>query len=358
MSDLASFLEEEIAAGSFPAGSALVGSSERVLAAALAGNASVAPEPEPDPLLPETLFDLASLTKPLVSGALAHAAVRAGLDLASPPGRFFPGWKKTRYDGITLEHLLTHTAGLPAWFPLYARGEGVAAYRLTLAELEPAALAGSEVLYSDIGMLVFGEVLETFFAAPIDRSFAEHVVTASETSPCARYLPAAAAGCAATEEGDATERWMTAVLGLSYPWFRTGVVRGEVHDVNAFRRGGVSAHAGLFGTAEDVWRLARPWLDPARREFTADRTPGLAEARGIAWQGARGARSLSESGEPPARISERAFGHTGFTGTSVWIDPENDRIYVLLTNRVHPRAEGDFNAVRRRFHARAAAGEW
>ena len=363
MSDLGSFLEEEIAAGSFPAGSALVGSSERVLAAAFAGNASVLPGPEPDPLLPETLFDLASLTKPLVSGALAHAAVQAGLDLASPPGRFFPGWKKTRYDGITLEHLLTHTAGLPAWFPLYARGEGVAAYRRTLAELEPAALAGTEVLYSDIGMLVFGEVLETFFAASIDRSFEDHVVaTASGTSigtgMGARYLPAAAAGCAATEEGDATERRMTADLGLSYPRFRTGVVRGEVHDGNAFRRGGVSAHAGLFGTAEDVWRLARPWLDPARREFTADRTPGLAEARGIAWQGARGARSLSESGEPPARISQRAFGHTGFTGTSVWIDPENDRIYVLLTNRVHPRAEGDFNAVRRRFHARAAAGEW
>jgi CubicO group peptidase (beta-lactamase class C family) len=356
LSDLSSFLEEEIAAGSFPGGSALVGSSERVLAASFAGNASVVPEP--DPLLAGTLFDLASLTKPLVSGALAHAAVGAELDLASPPGRFFPGWKKTRYDGITLEHLLTHTAGLPAWFPLYARGEGVAAYRRTLAEMEPCALAGSEVLYSDLGMLVFGEVLEAFFAAPIDRSFAEHVVPVSGTSTGACYLPAVAANCAATEEGDATERRMAADLGLSYPRFRTGVVRGEVHDGNAFRRGGVSAHAGLFATAEDVWQLARPWLDPARRDFTRDRTPGLAEARGIAWQGARGARSLSESGDLPPRISERAFGHTGFTGTSVWIDPENDRIYLLLTNRVHPRAEGDFNAVRRRFHARVAAGEW
>jgi CubicO group peptidase (beta-lactamase class C family) len=354
LNDLASFLEEEIAAGSFPAGSALVGSSEEVLAAASAGNASLVPEP--DALAPDTLFDLASLTKPLVSGALAHAAVAAGLDLASPPGRFLPGWKKTRFDGITVEHLLTHTSGLPAWFPLYARGEGVASYRRTLGELEPAALAGSEVVYSDLGILVFGEVLETFFAAPVDRSFAELVARDSGTN--ARYLPDPRAGCAATEEGDATERRMTAELGLTYPRFRTGVVRGEVHDGNALRRGGVSAHAGLFGTAEDVWLLARPWLDPGRRDFVADRTPGLAEARAIAWQGARGARSLSESGEPPGRISERAFGHTGFTGTSLWIDPANDRIYILLTNRVHPRAEGDFNAVRRRFHARVGNAEW
>ncbi|MDQ6891945.1 MAG: beta-lactamase family protein [Acidobacteriota bacterium] len=353
MTELASFLEEEIAAGSFPGGSALVGSSDSVLAAASAGHAALVPAPSP--LGSETLFDLASLTKPLAAGALAHAAMEAGLDLASPPGRFFPAWKKTRFDGITLESLLTHTAGLPAWFPLYVRGEGVAMYRRTLSEIEPVALPGSTVLYSDLGLLVFGEVLETFFSSPVDRSYDEIVA-----APCgskALYLPNAATTSAATEEGDATERKMTAELGLSYPRFRTGVVRGEVHDGNALRRGGVSAHAGLFGTAEDVWRLSRPWLAPDRRDLVRDRTPGLAEARGIVWQGARGARSLSESVELPGRISERAFGHTGFTGTSVWLDPEIDRIYVLLTNRVHPRAEGDFNAVRRRFHALVAAGE-
>jgi serine-type D-Ala-D-Ala carboxypeptidase len=354
LTGLESFLEEEIAAGSFPSGSVLVGSSESVLAAASAGRAAVVPEPSP--LQADTLFDLASLTKPLAAGALAHAAMEAGLDLASPPGRFFPAWKKTRYDGITVEHLLTHTAGLPAWFPLYARGEGVVAYRRTLGEIEPVALPGSAVLYSDLGILVFGEVLETFFSAPIDRSWGDLVAAPSGSR--ARYLPALGTDCAATEEGDATERAMTADLGLSYPRFRTGVVRGEVHDGNALRRGGVSAHAGLFGTAEDVWRLARSWIAPERRELVRDRTPGLAEARGIAWQGARGARSLSESGEVPERISKRAFGHTGFTGTSVWIDPDSDRVYVLLTNRVHPRAEGDFNAVRRRFHALVAGREW
>ncbi len=345
MTPLEQFLEEEVAAGSFPGGAALVGTSDGVLDTARFGSAAL--EPERSPLAEESLFDLASLTKPLLAGALAFAAVGEGLDLAAPPGRFFSGWKRTRFDGVTLEMLLTHTSGLPAWFPLYARGEGVAAYRRTLAELEPEIPPGSAVVYSDLGMIVFGEVLEAFFSAPVDRSFADLV--AAPAGSAARFLPPSAPACAATEKGEETERRMSAEIGISYPRFRTGVVRGEVHDGNAFRRGGVSAHAGLFGTPTDVWRLARPWLDPARADFVRDRTGSLSEARGLAWQGARGARSI-----PEGALSPDAFGHTGFTGTSLWIDPDADRILVLLTNRVHPRVEGDFNEVRRRFHSRVA----
>jgi serine-type D-Ala-D-Ala carboxypeptidase len=342
VSPLEEFLEEEIAAGSFPGGSALVGSRETVLAQARAGRASVLPRESA--LEPGTLFDLASLTKPLAAGALAFEACREGLDLASAPGRFLPEWKKTRFDGVTIEMLLTHTSGLAAWFPLYTRGEGAPAYRRALGELEPEEPPGSGVRYSDLGFLVLAEVLETFFAARIDRVFAD--VVALPAGSAARFLPKDPGACAATEEADETERAMTAALGLAYAHFRTEVVRGEVHDGNAFRRGGVSAHAGLFGTAEDVWKLARPWLDPARADFTRDRTPTLSEARGLGWQGSRGAGSVS--GEA---LSEGAFGHTGFTGTSVWLDSERERIFILLTNRIHPRAaKADFNEVRRRFH--------
>ncbi|MEP6769508.1 MAG: serine hydrolase domain-containing protein [Acidobacteriota bacterium] len=345
---LPDILEEEIAAGSFPGGAALVGNAERIVAHAHGGRAAVAPDEAP--LDGATLFDLASLTKPLATGGLALAAQSEGLDLGSSPGRFLPPFKKTRYDGITLEMLLLHTSGLPAWFPLYVRGEGAAAYRRTLGGIEPEALPGAAVVYSDLGILVMGDVLEVFFGAPWDPLFTDLVAIPAGTG--ARYLPAEPARCAATEQDDATERNMTAALGLSYAHFRTGVVRGEVHDGNSFRRGGVAAHAGLFGTAEDVWRLARPWLDPGRRELTRDRTPELAEARGLAWQGARGARSIPED-----RFSPESFGHTGFTGTSVWIDPAREEITVLLTNRVHPRVEGDFNAVRRRFHERVLEEE-
>lgn len=343
MRDLEEFLAEEVEKGSFPGGVALVGDADSVSEIAAGGRAVV--EPETIPVSAETLFDLASLTKPLVCGALVVEALPA-LDLRSPPGRYLAEWKATRYDGITLESLLAHTSGLPAWYPVYTRGEGAQAYRRTLAEIAPVAKPGERVLYSDLNFLVLGDVLEAHFSAGLDASFAAVVAAGSGTG--ARYLPGRSPAVAATEKGDATERRMTSELGIAYPHFRTGVTWGEVHDGNALRRGGVAGNAGLFGTAEDVWRLARTWLGSARRDLTRDRTPELAEARGLAWQGKRGAGSAIPS------MPDSAFGHTGFTGTSVWIDPDSGQIAVLLTNRIHPEVRDlDFNAVRRRFHERA-----
>ncbi|MEP6471053.1 MAG: serine hydrolase domain-containing protein [Acidobacteriota bacterium] len=339
MTELEELLAREIDAGSFPGAVALVGTSEAVLEVAAAGRSVV--EPEEIPVTPATVYDLASLTKPLASGAVA--ASLSDLDLSSPPGRYLPEWKATRFDGITLESLLVHTSGLPAWYPVYARGEGAAAYRRTLATIEGETQPGERVIYSDLNFLLFGEVLEVHFSAPLDETFA--TLVAAPGASAARFLPGRSGSVAAAERGDATERRMAADQGISYPRFREGIVWGDVHDGNAYRRGGVAGNAGLFGAAADVWALARPWLDPARREWTRDRTPHLSEARGLAWQGRRGAGSAV-----PA-MSDRAFGHTGFTGTSVWIDPEADRIAVLLSNRIHPEVRAiDFNAVRKRFH--------
>ena len=341
MTPAAAFLDAEIARGSFPGGAALVGTSERILDASAAGNAAL--EPETIAVSSDTVWDLASLTKALCGGALTRAAVDAGLDLDRPPGYFFPAWKKTRFDGITLASLLNHTSGLPGWFPLYTRGEGARAYSRTLAELDPAAAPGSAVLYSDINFLLLGDILEAHFSRPLDGAFDDLI--AGPSGSAAGFLPGAAPPAAATEKGDEAERRMTAALGLSYPHFREGVVRGEVHDGNAFRRGGVAGNAGLFGSARDVWALARQWLLDFPAEFCGDTTPLFPEARGLSWQGARGA------GSAIPRMPRRCFGHTGFTGTSLWIDPEADRIAILLTNRIHPAVrEVDFNEVRRRFH--------
>lgn len=343
---LSGFLQREIEAGHFPGGAALVGTRDGILDAAVEGQAARLPSEAP--VEERTLFDLASLTKPLATGALFALS---GLDLQESPGKFFPAWKATRYAGVTVETLLTHTSGLPAWFPLYARGEGAAAYRRTLASLDLEAPAGSAVIYSDLNFLLLGDILELHYAAPLDRAFAELVASPADSS--ARFLPLDPGGTAATEEGDLTERKMAADLGLAYAHFRSGVVRGEVHDGNAFRRGGVAGNAGLFATAEDVWRLSRAWLDSSRSALTQDRTPDQPEARGLAWQGRRGAGSASEN------MSDRAFGHTGFTGTSVWTEPEKGRIAVLLTNRVHPKIlPGNFHEVRRRFHALVFDEAW
>jgi CubicO group peptidase (beta-lactamase class C family) len=335
------FLDEEIAADSFPGAVALVGSGSGVLEIAAAGHACL--EPERVAVTRETPFDLASLTKPLCAGALV-ALAGDGLPLDAAPGRYLPEWKQTRFDGILVEHLLTHTSGLPAWYPLYTRGEGAAAYRKTLVSMEPQARPGERVLYGDLNFLLLGEILETVLAAPLDRLFSDLVA-----GPCgshAGFLPSPGAGAAATEKGDRFERAMTEARGLSYARFRDAVVRGEVHDGNAFRRGGVAAHAGLFATAVDVYALARIWLEPDRVDAGTDRTPDLFEARGLAWQGRRGA------GSAIPEMSPRAFGHTGFTGTSLWIDPDQELVSVLLTNRIHPDVrEIPFNEVRQRFHA-------
>lgn len=343
MTPVEAFLAEEIAAGSFPGAVALVGTAERVLEVAAAGQASL--EPEREDVSPETLFDLASLTKPLCTGALA-ASAGAALPLDAAPGRFLDGWRKTRFDGITIGHLLTHTSGLAAWYPLYVRGEGAAAYRKTLSEMEPEAGPGERVIYSDLNSLVLGDILEEIFSARLDVTFESLVARPAGSG--ARYLPAPGTAVAATEKGDRFERVMTETRGLTYAHFRDGVVRGEVHDGNAYRRGGVAANAGIFATARDVWQLARQWLEPGRVDFGRDRTPELAEARGLAWQGRRGAGSAVDA------MSPRAFGHTGFTGTSVWIDPERELVSVLLTNRIHPEVrEIRFNEVRQKFHAAA-----
>ncbi|MFY9550531.1 MAG: serine hydrolase domain-containing protein [Thermoanaerobaculia bacterium] len=345
MSALAGFLEEEIAAGSFPGASALVATADEVLAEAIAGEACR--EPAGEPVTTETLFDLASLTKPLSTGALV-ATAGAALPLDAPPGRYLPEWKQTRYDGITLEHLLTHTSGLPAWLPLYTQGEGPAAYRRTLARIEPEEVPGRRVIYSDPNFLLLGDILERVLGGALDGLFSEAV--AKPAGSGARFLPEAGTPCAATEKGDRFERAMVAARGLSYAGFREGVVRGQVHDGNAFRRGGVAGQAGLFATARDVWLLARQWLAPERAAFGADRTEGLSEARGLAWQGRR------DAGSAIPEMSPDSFGHTGFTGTSVWIDPAREWVLVLLTNRIHPEVkEIPFNEVRQRFHRAAYA---
>ncbi|HEY2797622.1 MAG TPA: serine hydrolase domain-containing protein [Thermoanaerobaculia bacterium] len=351
MRSIRAFLEAEIAEGTFPGAAALVGTADAIVALEAAGSAAV--EPVRRDLTAETPFDLASLTKPLCVGAICREAARS-LPLDAAPGRFLPEWKKSRFEGITLERLLTHTSGLDAWYPLYARGEGAAAYRRTLAEMEPVSPPGERVLYSDLNSLLLTEILEIALAAPLDRVFDELVARPARSG--ARFLPDAHVLPAATEKGDRLERAMTEARGLSYARFRDGVVCGEVHDGNAFRRGGVSGNAGLFGTAEDVWRLARRWLEPDAVGWAQDRTGELSEARGLAWQGRRGA------GSAIPEMSPRSFGHTGFTGTSLWIDPGAadgggagepvGRVAILLTNRIHPVVrEIAFNEVRQRFHA-------
>jgi CubicO group peptidase (beta-lactamase class C family) len=353
-------VEEGIDRGFFAGAAALVLQEGNVLAEVYAGDARAEPETERTEASAETLWDLASLTKAIAGAPILLALAEARLlTLDDPLARFHDLYKKMKFEGVTLRRLLSHAAGLEPWFPCYVRGEGRAAYRATLAELDAAAPPGTAAVYSCLGYLLLADVAERALGSEVDAFFHQRIAEPLGLAADLLFAPGdedkkrAAGG----ERDDATERRMVEDRGLRYVGFRAGIVNGEVNDGNAYRRGaGVSLNAGLFGTARAAAAAGRAWLERDARFLTeasieealADATPGLAEARGLGWQLA------TTKGSPGEVLSPRAFGHTGFTGASLFVDPESRRVFVLLTNRLHPDARTvDMNAFRRRFHEAA-----
>jgi CubicO group peptidase (beta-lactamase class C family) len=344
----------------FPGASWLLGDARQVLFEGAVGNATV--EPRPLPASVETLYDLASLTKPLATALLAVRLQADGLlKLEDRIDRLLPEWRpRDTGPALTLLDLLTHRSGLPAWMPLYALAADVPGRIAAIASAprpHPPLLA---VTYSCPNYLLTGFALERVSGASLDRLFREQV-----TGPLGigdlrfRPDPAERARIAATETGNAHERALAGPPADGYNAFRGDLIWGEVHDHNAWSLGGVAGNAGLFGTARAVWSLARHFLkegpsclqDEERSCFSHDFTPGLNQARSVGFQLAS---TLGCSAGPD--LSPRAFGHTGFTGTSLWIDPEAERVLVLLTNRVHPHhRDRDLHPLRREFHSRALA---
>ncbi len=288
----------------------------------------------------DTRFDLASLSKVIGTLPAVLKLANAGeLSLESPVKRFFSqaGWFQTPSLGdVTLRQLLTHSSGLPAWKPLYA------AASTRLAALGNVLQTGLEhpagrVVYSDLGFMLLGAVVERVGGVRLDVFAQEHVFGPLGMSATAYGVPAGAS-VAATEDCG----------------WRGRLLEGEVHDENAFVFEGVAGHAGLFGTAIDVARYAQAWLRSGA-PFASPDLLALAVRehvrdgdlrRGLGWQLAGGGSSAGN------RASPDAYGHTGFTGTSVWVDPERERFAVLLTNRVHPSRFGGegIHALRVGFH--------
>ncbi|GBF06202.1 beta-lactamase [Deinococcus aerius] len=266
-------------------------------------------EPEPAPLDEATWWDLASLTKPLFTAREVLRAVEDGLlDLDDALLTHLPdlAWMQDTPLGTrTLRQLLTHTAGLPAWAPLYTWGDAATIRARVLQERWPLTEPG-EVVYSDLGYILLGTVLERVRG----RSLRDFTLDSGLT-----FTPDPARSAA-------TERC---------PW-RGRVLRGETHDENGWALGGNAGHAGLFGTLAGVLdqaeRLLRGgWLSPAAQTLaTTTHAPGRTLAFVAAQPGWSGGSLTGAS----------AFGHTGFTGTGLWVDPGRGVAWALLTNRVHP----------------------
>jgi serine-type D-Ala-D-Ala carboxypeptidase len=356
-------LRGRIDAGDFPSAVYVVAEHGRVSFSDALGEAVREPETHATSL--ETIYDLASLTKPLVTGLLCTRLVQSGeLSLDSSVANYLVELDRPDKHLITVRQLLTHSSGLPAWRPLYILAHDQKDGTIGAIANEPLAYKpGERVVYSDLGFIALGFLLQRLTGMQLDRLAQRDIfdplhLQRTFFSPV-RAMKAEIAAC---ESGNTYERDMCEsdlALPTNGSW-RTGVIWGEVHDGNAHFLGGAAGHAGLFSTAGETLRLANQFVgglsELLSREtcglFRQDMTSGLNEARSFAWQLAATRDSTAGPALPPD-----AFGHTGFTGTSCWIDAERARAYILLTNRTHARTLpfANINQVRREFHTLAAA---
>ncbi len=325
---VAQLIDEARHSRAFPGCAVEVGRRGGVIWQSVAGRLTY--EPEAAAITPETIFDLASLTKVIATTPVAMSLVRARrLLLTSPVGAYAPDWRGADRSAVTVADLLEHCAGLPAWWDLYRRGETRREFAHEISTLPLEYAPRSRSIYTDLGFILLGMILEDAGGAPLDAQF-----DASFGHPDLLFRP------------PADLRSRIAPTADDRHW-RKRLLVGEVEDENAWALGGVAGHAGVFGTAPAVGAYARlvlrtlseetslgePWL--LKRFLMPSRVPR--SSRALGWDLMRPTSSCGH------RLSASAFGHTGFTGVSLWIDPQKDVYVVLLTNRVHPERPADPN---------------
>ena len=321
---LRTVLDAAVADGAFPGAFAVVGNHAGILAEYGAGHLDWAPSPRPDA---HTMWDLASLTKVIgMTTAMMQLVEQGKVALDAPVDRYLPEWTGPRKHEVTVRNLLTHTSGLPA-FRAYDQVTTNADRIAALMMAEPLeAPPGTRYVYSDIGAWLAGQIVERVSGQRLDRYLADHVFGPLGMTETMYNPPDSLRARIAPTEVDPK---------------RGGKLRGKVHDERAYYLGGISAHAGLFSSGADLARFAELYLNGGALgsvrlfrpqtavQFTARQDTALSN-RALGWEKPNGTNSAGHL------MSPAAFGHTGFTGTSIWIDPAQDRFIILLTNRVDP----------------------
>ena len=282
--------------------------------------------PEIKPMQRDTIFDLASLTKPIVIATLIMRCVEeAAVKLNDPFQNYLPEFSHPQ---VTVSHLLTHTSGLPAWRATYLESKNREEVVNYLCQIPLDYPIGTQVVYSCLGYILLGKLLERLTGEPLDALAQKWIFQPLEMN-WTRYNPPLAwtDRCAAMEDSNSFEKRM--VDYQPHDW-REGVIVGEVHDENAHFLGGVSGNAGLFSTATDIGKFCQMLIDggdgilmtESISQMATVQTTGLNESRGIGW----------------IILEDGSLYHTGFTGTSIRLNLKRKMFAILLTNRVHPDA--------------------
>lgn len=308
-----------------------IGRDSRIAYLRAFGNRAL--EPEVVPMTIDTVFDVASLTKPIATATCVMKLIESGrLKLSDRVSQHLPDFTSEGKDAITVEQLLIHQGGLIADNALadYQLGPETAWQRI--AALKLTAPIGTKFIYSDVSFIVLGELVRRVSSKPLDE-FAQQEIFKPLGMSESGYRPTAAL----KQRAAPTER-------RNGEW-----IKGDVHDPRAHLLGGVAGHAGLFSTIEDLARYAammanggeyngvRVLQEVTWREMTTAREVSSGK-RGLGWD-----MKTGYSSNRGATMSERAFGHGGFTGTALWIDPETKLFVIFLSNRVHPNGKGLVN---------------
>jgi beta-glucosidase-like glycosyl hydrolase/CubicO group peptidase (beta-lactamase class C family) len=325
---LRGLLDRAVRDSVFPGAIAVIGDRRGIMTQVSAGRIDWAADaPAPDL---NTVWDMASLTKVIgMTTGMMQLVEQGRVVLDAPVQRYLPEWTGRNKDRVTVRHLLTHSAGLPAFRQLWKLTSTADSARAILINTPLDTLPGARMVYSDIGAILLGLIIERVSGESLDAYLVTHVFTPLGMRDT-RYLP--------------PTEWLPRTAPTERDPWRGRLLRGEVHDENAFFLERPVAHAGLFSSAADLSRFARALLndgalDGARvvraetvRDFTRVQNVLLSN-RALGWETPTGGNSAG-------RVMRRpAYGHTGFTGTSMWIDPANDRFVILLTNRVNPTRE-------------------
>jgi uncharacterized protein YbbC (DUF1343 family)/CubicO group peptidase (beta-lactamase class C family) len=362
-------VEDAIRAKQVPGAVVIAGRGERVLVREAFGARAL--EPAREPMTLDSIFDAASLTKVVATTTSVMILVQEGrLRLSDPVALYVPGFERYGKRDITVRHLLTHTSGLRPDLDLADAWSGLDRGIALAVEEVPVARPDERVIYSDINFLLLGRIVETVGGMGLDRFARERIfqplrMTDTGFHPAAALLPrlAPTEPCVPLEPCSPGETAASAAAAAAARHAAPTMLRGVVHDPTARRVGGVAGHAGLFTTADDLARFCRMLLGQGTLDgvrilspltvarMTAPSTPAAEpNVRGLGWD-----LDSSFSSNRGELMPLGSFGHTGFTGTSIWIDPATQTYVVVLANRVHPDGKGDAVPLRARLSTIVAA---
>ena len=360
---LAPLIEAAIARHDLPGAVVLVGRGDAIVYHRAFGQRAVLPAPEP--MTADTIFDVASLTKVIATTTSVMQLVEQGrIRLNDPVALLIPEFARYGKGGITIRHLLTHTSGLRPDLALEAEFSGADEAIRRANDEVPLSAPGERFVYSDINFFLLGDIVRRISGERLDAYAKQHVFEPLGMNDTGFLPPESLRARIAPTERCRPLSWPCTSTALGASTADVPFLRGIVHDPTARRMGGVAGHAGLFSTSADLSRFCRMLLNDGRLDgarilspLTIERMtspstpPGMKDVRGLGWD-IDSAYSANRGDLFPIGSS---FGHTGFTGTSLWLDPRSKGYVIFLSNRVHPDGKGDVTALRGKIATVAAA---